>query len=299
MKKFLICLAASTVLATAAHGQTTVYNTDLPAVNGNYGAGVATTTTTPNGTVTTVVGPGGPANRASSPNVANEWGQKNVGGDASVGITMDYARSGNGSAFFQGASGDSKADLEYYFSALVPLTSFQSASYDWYRDSSSTNAANQVPSLRLAVTNGTQASYLIFEPVYNGVPIAPTDAWQTSNISLASTMWVNNGAMNEPASAPLACPDCYATLGDWIAANTNWSIYGLSTGIGSGWNGTFRGGVDNIAYNFGTAGSGSFNFEVAAGVPEPATWAFLIVGFGAIGASMRSARRREFQAAAA
>ena len=135
MKKFIIWLAASTAFAGAAQAQTTVYNTDLPAVNGNYGAGVATTTTTPNGTVTTVVGPGGPANRASSPNVADQWGQKNVGGNASVGITTDYARSGNGSAFFQGASGDSKADLEYYFSTPVALSAFQGASYDWYRDS--------------------------------------------------------------------------------------------------------------------------------------------------------------------
>ena len=29
-----------------------------------------------------------------------------------------------------------------------------------------------------------------------------------------------------------------------------------------------------------------------AGVPEPATWAFLLLGFGAIGGSMRSSRRR-------
>ena len=37
----------------------------------------------------------------------------------------------------------------------------------------------------------------------------------------------------------------------------------------------------------------------AAPVPEPATWAFMIVGFGAVGASMRAARRRETAAAAA
>jgi len=36
----------------------------------------------------------------------------------------------------------------------------------------------------------------------------------------------------------------------------------------------------------------------ASPVPEPATWAFMIIGFGAVGASMRSARRKTSLAAA-
>jgi len=35
-----------------------------------------------------------------------------------------------------------------------------------------------------------------------------------------------------------------------------------------------------------------------AAVPEPATWAAMLVGFGAIGASMRGARRRRTAATA-
>ena len=42
-------------------------------------------------------------------------------------------------------------------------------------------------------------------------------------------------------------------------------------------------------------GSGSanygFNFRLAA-VPEPATWAMMIVGFGLVGGAMRSAKQR-------
>lgn len=50
------------------------------------------------------------------------------------------------------------------------------------------------------------------------------------------------------------------------------------------------------ALNFGV-GDGQFgdnggSFLVSVGVPEPATWAMLIVGFGMVGAGMRSARRR-------
>lgn len=43
------------------------------------------------------------------------------------------------------------------------------------------------------------------------------------------------------------------------------------------------------------------NFTLAdhGAVPEPATWAFLIIGFSAIGASMRSAKRRKIALAAA
>ena len=44
----------------------------------------------------------------------------------------------------------------------------------------------------------------------------------------------------------------------------------------------------------------NFTFASPAGaVPEPSTWAMLIVGFGAVGMGMRSSRRRETALAAA
>lgn len=43
--------------------------------------------------------------------------------------------------------------------------------------------------------------------------------------------------------------------------------------------------LDDVTYN--------------AGVPEPATWAMMLVGFGALGGAMRMARRRQTDAAAA
>jgi hypothetical protein len=39
-------------------------------------------------------------------------------------------------------------------------------------------------------------------------------------------------------------------------------------------------------------GNGTFTPSVAGAVPEPANWALMIVGFGGIGAAMRSARRK-------
>ena len=38
-------------------------------------------------------------------------------------------------------------------------------------------------------------------------------------------------------------------------------------------------------------------YSVASGVPEPATWAMMIIGFGGVGTMVRSARRRQMLAA--
>ena len=39
-------------------------------------------------------------------------------------------------------------------------------------------------------------------------------------------------------------------------------------------------------------GNGTFTPSLAGAVPEPANWALMIVGFGAVGAAMRGARRK-------
>lgn len=46
----------------------------------------------------------------------------------------------------------------------------------------------------------------------------------------------------------------------------------------------FKAGVDTVTVNIGSP-------TVTAGVPEPATWAMMIAGFGAIGFAMRRGRR--------
>lgn len=54
--------------------------------------------------------------------------------------------------------------------------------------------------------------------------------------------------------------------------------------------------VDNVTfgktYN-GPGGSGEGGGTSVGGVPEPATWALMILGFGAVGLNLRSARRRQ------
>ena len=287
-RMILAASAATMALASAAQAET-VLDTSLPDVNGSFGGGTATTTTTPNGTTTTVVGPGGGANRANAPYAFGEWVQRNVGGNATVGITKDYARSGNGSAFFRGTDGNSKADLELVFESATRLSNVRTLSYDWYRDAVSSNNGIQVNSLRLMVASGQQSSYLIFEPYYNGqADPAPEGSWQSSAINGDSIVWSNNAVLNLPAGANSCAVGCFAKLSDWQAANPNAVVFGLSTGIGSGWNGAYQGAIDNVSFDFGSFGSNSYNFEVAAAaVPEPASWAMMIGGFAFIGAAAR------------
>ena len=74
-----------------------------------------------------------------------------------------------------------------------------------------------------------------------------------------------------------------------LSANT--LIYGIEFGIGSGWNGTFTGFVDNVAFGFAGESVTRFNFETAANaeVPEPAGIA--LFGLGLLG--LLAARKRK------
>lgn len=284
--------AVAVFLAAGAAHASIVYDTSLANVNGPYGAGNASTTTDAHGTVTTVTGPGGNANRANAPFSLNTWAQHNVGGNASVGITDTYARSGNGSLQFTGQDGASKADLENYFLGGPTLASFGSASYDWYRSSTSTTNDIQLPSLRLYVTNGVTSGTLIFEPYYQGQSIIE-DSWQTTTFTMSSVAWAKPSPLAHGATASCDSAACFDSLANFSAVNQGLFVTGYSTGIGSGWSGSFNGAVDNVAFTFGGQTS-SFNFEVAdrgGAVPEPTSWALMLMGFGGLGAMLRRARR--------
>lgn len=273
-----------------------VYNTSLQNLNGVSGTSTYTTTTNANGTTTTVVGPGpnADANRAHGIAVLNSWYQDNVGAGTTVGITTDYARSGNGSAYFNQAQAQTgKADLQYYFGnqtglAPIALSSLTSYSYDYLRDSSSTTTSYLTPVLRLnMLRDGVFAGTLIWEAAYNlGTGPAATNTWLTGSGDLTTGNFWTNNALLGPTDATAGGTK---TLAQWIADNSghSLSVYGIQVGFGSGWDGTFRGAADNVNVAFGQTVYNA-NFEVAtAGVPEPATWAMMIMGFGMIGGAMR------------
>ena len=289
MKKAYFALVSfAAVIAGSASAQT-VSNTSLQQINGQYGADTATTTTNASGTRTTVTGAGGGANRASGTPTAGQWYQANVGGGGTVGITTDYAQSGNGSAYFATTSGDSKGDLQFNFSALVPLSSLSSVSYDFFRDAASTTGAGFAPVLRFDIFKDTSfAGSLVLEDFYQAQTNPTAGVWTTLNANLTSGIfWATNAKLG-PTFA--AANGGQKTLSDWIAANSGsvLSVSGMSIGVGSGWNGTFAGAIDNVDVNFAGRAPIASNFEVStSAVPEPATWAMILMGFGMIGFAAR------------
>lgn len=215
------------------------------------------------------------------------WHYNNVRNSGIVGINNTYARSGDGSLYFEttiGPSGaSSKADAEFFrtsvangagnFSAtssLGALSALTSLSYDWYRDSASSASSVQHAALRLQVVSAdlTQSGYLVFERAYNG-SVVPTDTWNSDDIFANRTtfnMW-------STGSLPGAFSNFTTTLDQWMNSSMNYQVIGVSTGVGSGW-GPFRGAVDNVQFGFGGVNT-TYNFEA---VPEPMTMTVMALG---------------------
>jgi hypothetical protein len=278
--KQLCAIVAATALAFAAplSAQTTVV----------YGSGTPFTSA-------------GPAD-AVDPSCAlsvNTWCARNVRNNASVGQTTARPRNGNGSLAFSSPNSSGKADFEYYFANSFKLGTLTGLGYDYFRDGSSTVAGHLVPSLRILIEQDGLFGALIYEPVYNGQPTAPVNAWTSVAITGSTNMWLSQFSCGIQEQYDI-------TLSTWESAtgspkkcgtgnfNSNANVVGLSTGVGSGWNGTFDGAVDNVTYR--TAGmeqSRVFNFEVASTtVPEPSTYALMGAGLAAMGIAARRRRNR-------
>jgi len=241
----------------------------------------------------------GSTNQGQSFGNAN-WVYNNTRGGGSVGIRNNYPRSGNGSVYFNSTSSSGKADIEYFASPvnasgnfvpnpfnpssiLGPLAALSHLSYEWYRDGSSTALNHLHPVLRLGILRVNQDNtfalgYLIFERVYNGFSgAAPANSWQSDDIVS------NNYGLWATASLGFGDPNVnfsqvFKTLSGWVSAanDANATLYVISVnaGIGSGWDGTFTGAVDNITFGFNGTYT-TYNFEV---VPEPASMVALSSG---------------------
>ncbi len=236
-----------------------------------------------------VTGPGtqftnaGPSNAADPACPANgSWCARNVRNNGAAGITTALPRSGNGSIQFNGPTGQSyKADFEHYLAApdRFTLSSLQSFGYDWYRSSTSTAPNHLAPSVRLILSD---FSYLVYEPALNGTPkntifAQPTNAWQTNVFGDNGYVWWT--AEGTQLAYSIADWKTGRTAANGRSLNGSATVIGFSTGVGSGWSGSFDGAVDNVTYQTSAMNQATtFNFETQSVVPEPSTYALFATG---------------------
>jgi PEP-CTERM motif len=115
---------------------------------------------------------------------------------------------------------------------------------------------------------------------------------QTATSKVETLVLNNNPIIN--FAAPLNGPT-------WIAVHWGAGAGGPGVGVRGGVTGFYflnlapNANLDTISTNFATTNSTAVLFGTSVGVPEPATWAMMILGFGSAGAMIR--RRRALTAA--
>ena len=212
-----------------------------------------------------------------------------------TGIVASPSPDGDGAASLTSPDGSGKATIQYFGSTpLGALSDLTGIGYSWYRDGTSTNPAAQAPGLKIFVNDGAgRSGTLIYEPVYNGVPVAPTDAWQTVDAT-AGNWWLFEGGVFEVYNLTLASWATDAVFAGPGGSSkqgfgANAQVTGIEVGIGSGWNGVSTYFTDLVNISFNGNPEYTWNFKTGGQtVNEPAVLG--LVGLGLAGLAL--ARRR-------
>jgi PEP-CTERM motif len=250
------------LIAGAALATLTVAANAAPTIVGNGGTG------TPNGVVT------------ASPGGANYFYVSTDGGLSGVGQIAGVGGGANGSTFTGDAfTANAGGSLTFYFN-YVTSDGAQFADYAWASliDSSSSAVVDYIFSARTTPSGDTVPGF--------GLPALTATLTPVSTPIIAGApAWDKLGGSSNSCFAV----GCGYT--GWIKATytiASAGSYQLQFGVTNTLDG---------AFNSGLAFNGAFidGNPVLPGVPEPASWAMLIAGFGLTGAAMR--RRRAVVAA--
>ncbi len=168
---------------------------------------------------------------------------------------------------------------------LAGAPSGASVTMNGYTDDAATSSP-----IAIAVSAGQTLSFLATGGVSNcpGCAISgPGGAGATTSYSVTANGFtpIVNGFSNLPLNALIGVFNNNGTANDPFVIGSSYNIV-----VPTGATMLYLGTVDSYQW---ANNIGGFAVDVAAAVPEPATWALMILGFGAIGATMRRRRVAE------
>ena len=258
MKFVLLAAVAATIFAAPALAQITPGNQTINNLSSPVPAGTSWGILSGENT-------GGGSGTITTQNVTDT--------DGSLNITGDRARVQTGVQYGGGTPTGVSAN------SIVDLTA------DFFTNTLGTNAS-ATPALRVLIQDGSVRSELIWEGAYN------SDTGLGSGSADAGDLFYQFVA-GQGATLGNTFGYTMYTLADWgNLYSSSAFVSGLSIGAGSGFGSGFSANVDNLAFRT-DAGTTRYNFaaDSVAAVPEPATWAMMLMGFGAMGFALRRHKR--------